>query len=381
MEYAKLRTYEPKPPISVYSLGPYASRAGTSADGEMQKYNRAISECVPYISASMGGCCHGLDELVEAEFAFFKNIPGRAEKLALASLAKAREQDQYEIENKALFYLLRIKLSQGDFSAVREIEKQLEAQMDKEFFLNRFTYHDIVFGWLHVQLGQSEDIAMWLKSDFEESELNSLLYGHGLELLVKVKYLYSIKNSSAALALLESLGEEYLSTDFVLGKIGKKALEALCRYQLQDREGAYRALETAWEHARPEMLVMPFVELGKDMRILAETALKDGFTGIPAPHLEDLCRDASAYAKKLYSVAEKYRVNQEIPAVNLSRRELETLKGLSQGFTREEIARNSSISVNTVKSAIRNVYSKLGAVNRADAVRIATAMNILKHEM
>jgi LuxR family maltose regulon positive regulatory protein len=49
------------------------------------------------------------------------------------------------------------------------------------------------------------------------------------------------------------------------------------------------------------------------------------------------------------------------------------LEGLAQGLTREEIARNLSISVNTVKSAVRSVYNKLGAVNRADAVRIAVS--------
>jgi LuxR family maltose regulon positive regulatory protein len=50
---------------------------------------------------------------------------------------------------------------------------------------------------------------------------------------------------------------------------------------------------------------------------------------------------------------------------------LNVLTGLSQGLTREEIAGASGISLNTVKSVIRSVYNKLGALNRADAVRIA----------
>jgi LuxR family maltose regulon positive regulatory protein len=56
---------------------------------------------------------------------------------------------------------------------------------------------------------------------------------------------------------------------------------------------------------------------------------------------------------------------------------MEILTGLSQGLTREELAVASSISVNTVKSVIRSIYNKMGAINRADAVRIATAMGIL----
>jgi LuxR family maltose regulon positive regulatory protein len=56
---------------------------------------------------------------------------------------------------------------------------------------------------------------------------------------------------------------------------------------------------------------------------------------------------------------------------------MEVLTGLSQGLTREEIAGLSAISVNTVKSTIRSIYNKLGAVNRADAIRIATALGLV----
>jgi LuxR family maltose regulon positive regulatory protein len=383
-EYAETSKYEVKPPLSVLTLGSYVCRAGTAENGEMQKHNRAISQYVPHVSFSMGGCCYGLEELAGAELAFFKYKLPEAEELALKALAKARERDQYEIENRALYYLLRIKFAQGDVTAIKEIESQLEAQMDKEFYLNRFTYHDIVFGWLNVQLEQGENIAWWLKSDFEENELNTLIYG--LEMLVKIKYLFSVKRCSAALAILGRWGEKYSSGDFVIGKIGKKVLEAVCRYQIQDKDGAYKALETAWNLARPEKLVMPFIELGKEMRTLLEAAIKDRFPGIPLEVLEDLRQDSSVYAKKLFSVIEKFRkpnyyegkTQPDQAGTALSRRESEVLKGLSHGFTREEIARESSISVNTVKSAIRNVYNKLGALNRADAVRKATAKGILK---
>jgi DNA-binding NarL/FixJ family response regulator len=63
--------------------------------------------------------------------------------------------------------------------------------------------------------------------------------------------------------------------------------------------------------------------------------------------------------------------------VSLSRREQDVLTGLSQGLTREEIAGLSSISINTVKSVISSVYNTLGAVNRADAVRIATSLGLV----
>jgi LuxR family maltose regulon positive regulatory protein len=63
--------------------------------------------------------------------------------------------------------------------------------------------------------------------------------------------------------------------------------------------------------------------------------------------------------------------------VRLSKREMEVLSNLAQGFTRQDIADANSISVNTAKSTITNVYNKLGAINRADAVRIAASLGIL----
>jgi LuxR family maltose regulon positive regulatory protein len=46
-------------------------------------------------------------------------------------------------------------------------------------------------------------------------------------------------------------------------------------------------------------------------------------------------------------------------------------------MTQEEIAGISSLSVNTVKSVVRSIYTKLGAINKADVVRIAADMGLV----
>jgi LuxR family maltose regulon positive regulatory protein len=219
-----------------------------------------------------------------------------------------------------------------------------------------------------------------LKNDFEESDLNSLAFG--LEVLVKAKYHFTEKRYPAVLAALERRGTRSALWDFVLGRIEKKVLEAACRYQLRDKEAAYATLEEAYNFALPNALFMPFTELGKDMRALTAAALKDKATSIPRAWLEDMRRNASGYAKKLFVVAEQYRPEEARKGIldqkgQLSRREMEILTNLSQGMTQEEIAGISSLSVNTVKSVIRSIYGKLGAVNKADAVRIAVSRGLV----
>jgi LuxR family maltose regulon positive regulatory protein len=381
-EYSKIGSLAISPPSSVLSLSAYVCLASTAENGEMIKFNNAIEKFTPLVAAMRGGCCYGEDDLAWAELAFFKNRLHEAEELSLKAVTKAREKDQYEIENRGLFFLLRIKLYQGDIDSVENIKQQLEAQMDKEFYLNRYIYHDMVLGWLYTQLGQSGKTAYWIRNSFEEIDMPPpLLYE--LELLVKVKYLISIRNFHAALALLKGSEEKYGACDSILGKLEKKTMEAVSRYRIHDNSGAFSALEEAWKYAEPEGLVMPFIELGKNMRTLIEAARKEKFSRIPIEVLNNLHINASLYAKKIFSASEKSRAKSDkashsLPGYGLSPRETDVLKNLSEGLTREEIAKSSAISVNTVKSVLRSVYNKLGALNRADAIRIATARGLLK---
>lgn len=61
----------------------------------------------------------------------------------------------------------------------------------------------------------------------------------------------------------------------------------------------------------------------------------------------------------------------------LSERELEVLYLLASGRTNAEIAKDLFVAVGTVKSHVNNVYRKLGAANRAEAVTRAREMRLL----
>jgi LuxR family maltose regulon positive regulatory protein len=234
-----------------------------------------------------------------------------------------------------------------------------------------------------------DKVAPWLKNDFEGSDLNSM--NLGLEVLVKARCHMVDRRYPAALAtlsIIENRSNPYDSGGFLFGMVSRRAMEAVCRYRIHDKSGAFVDLERAYQLAIPNGLDMPFIELGKDMRSLVEAALKDGESAgitIPRPWLEKIRLGASAYAKKLFAIAAHYRTeaggNTAHSAsgiqATLSRREKEVLTGILQGMTRVEIAAQTSLSANTIKSITRSVYNKLGALNKADAVRIASGMDLL----
>jgi LuxR family maltose regulon positive regulatory protein len=379
--YYELNAFEVRPPMSVIPLSSYLCRVNSKEKGEMEKYIAAISATIPHILVTFGGCGLGMDDLCWGELAFFQGDTAAAEQFVLKALQNARLGKQYEIETRALFYLIRINLSWGNYPAIEELLTQLKAQLEEQRYPTRFINYDIVTGWYYAHIGQTDRLAPWLKNDFEKSDLNSIIFG--LEILVKAKYHFAEKRSPSVLAVLESWETTNSPWAFVLGKIERKTLEAVSRYQIKDKEGAFAALAEACHLSQPNAISMPFIEMGKDMRALADAALKENIPNLPRDWLEKTRLNAAAYAKKLLTEAESSQSTTarkgslDQAGVKLSRRELEVLINLSQGMTQEEIAGIFSLSVNTVKSIIRSVYNKLGAVNKADAVRIAASLGLV----
>ncbi|MDR3139538.1 MAG: LuxR C-terminal-related transcriptional regulator [Treponema sp.] len=373
-EPAKLRG-----PVTVINLGSYTCRVGSAKPGGPEKFIEALAASVPHIAATLNGCAWGMEDLARAELAYFKGDLDRAEKFLYQALYKAQKRNQYEIENRALFYLLRLHVALGDQDRLPDILKLLEAQIEVPDYINRYILYDITLGWFYTQTGLTGKIAPWLKEEFEERELNSFI--SGMETVVRAKWYITEKEFARALASLKSRENPFGLEVFLFGKILIKILEAVCRYNLGEEPGALRALEGAYALASPNALDMPFIETGRHMYLLAGAALKDKNSLIPQGWLEKIRRNASAYAKKLAAAAAKLgeqKKDRPAPEFILSRQERRVLTGLSQGMTRGDMAREYGLPITRIKNVISGIYLKLGAVNRADAIRIAIAMGLLK---
>jgi LuxR family maltose regulon positive regulatory protein len=257
----------------------------------------------------------------------------------------------------------------------------LEAQLEIPGYINRHIIHDIGMGRFYAHLGLTGHIAPWIRSEYEERELNSLF--HSFDIMVNLWRLFSEKDYAAVINILENKKNLQDLESFLLGKLELTILEAVTRYRREEGEKAFALLEEAWKLAAPASLDMPFIEMGEDMRLLAEALLarKDapGTAGglIPRPWLENIRSRASAYRKMLSLAAEQYRAAEQRtrkPGVYLTFRERNVLAALVRGLTRKEIAVKTGLSLNTVKGVISVLYGKLGAVNRAYAIRIALDM-------
>jgi LuxR family maltose regulon positive regulatory protein len=373
------------------NIGSYVIQVGfPAAPGEIDAFIAAYSAAVPYIAASMGGYRFGTDTLARSELAYYQGDLNKAEQFARQAIYQGREKGQYEVENRALFYLMRIGIRRGDITEIRELERQMEVQMEKGEYPYRDNIHDVVMGRFYTRLGLTEKIAPWLRTENEGEELN--VFFRGFDSLVKALCLFIEKDYPSALRVLT---EEQARGDLgssIFGMLEMTILEAVVRHRLGDQEGAFSALNRAYDAACPNNLNMPFIELGEPICSLVNALLKvradknggpenlespEAGREIPEEWLRTIRRDASAYAKKRSLVAAQYSGRDTAAAPAFSNWEREILNNLSQGRTVEELATGLNISVNMVKSAIRSVYAKLGAVNRADAIRIATSKGLL----
>src|SRR5215204_631210 len=159
------------------------------------------------------------------------------------------------------------------------------------------------------------------------------------------------------------------------GLIEILALQALVLWANNEKERAMSTLTQALALAEPEGFVRTIVDEGPAMAELLSAALEArqrGRLGSPVP---------VHYIRRLLVATEKDGAKAVQPATELpeplSERELEVLVLIAAGKSNPEIARELFIVLSTVKTHLKNVYRKLGARNRTQAVSRARELNLL----
>jgi LuxR family maltose regulon positive regulatory protein len=349
------------------NLNAWASRVGTARKGAMEEYIETLTRAIPHVSGILDGYMSGLDDLAEGELRFYKGNLKSAGEFIDRALRNAEAHRQYDIQNRALFYLIRIAVAQGNFEKTRELFKVLDSQSENDEYALRFTSYDIICGWYYALLGRSSLVPGWLKGEFSHESIGTLIAGFGN--FAKTKFFYADKRYYELLSFIDS-GR---GTDSILfGKLEMKALEAACYSRIKDSEAALTSLKEAYDLALSNDIVMPFIELGKDMRTLTAAAIRNNSRDIPQKWLEMINRKAATYAKRLTGVVSEYKkANHISDDVRLSARETDVLNDLYNGLSRSEIAAGRDLSINTVKMVLNTIYTKLNADNIADVIRTA----------
>jgi LuxR family maltose regulon positive regulatory protein len=154
------------------------------------------------------------------------------------------------------------------------------------------------------------------------------------------------------------------------------SLQTLALWASNEKEQAVGTLTQALEMAEPEGYVRTFVDEGAPMGDLLSATLEARQRG----HLDAAGRISVSYlARLLAAVAQEATApasDGRLPE-SLSERELEVLALIAAGESNGEIAGKLFVSISTVKTHVNNLYRKLGARSRTQAIARAREMDLL----
>jgi len=360
--------------LDIYYPGAWINFAGSSRKGSPEEFIAAISRNQALLQKSyIKGFMTGELELAQGELEFYRGDTSSAASYITLAVKQARSEKQFGLMHRALLYILRIALAQGNFSLAEQTLKDIKAQLDETEYLNRFFDYDISLSWYYCFLGMPENTVDWLKEDFMPYSHAACIDNFANQ--IKARYCYATRNYPPLLLYIEEMKRR---ESFLFGRIEMLAIEACVHYKLKNKEKAFAALRDAYETALPNGIVMPFIEMGKDMRTLTSALQKESKKTVPASWLEDISRKAATYAKRRSHIITKYTQATGITGnVVMSPRETDILTDISHGLSRNEIAAERGLSINTVKMVINNIHYKLGAENLADLIRIAVERKLI----
>ncbi|KAA3657168.1 MAG: LuxR family transcriptional regulator [Chloroflexi bacterium] len=274
--------------------------------------------------------------------------------------------------------LARVQLAQGDIAeAVNMVQKAKDSNPspDTPFYLRGGEYPDV---WLWLREGNLKNLDMWLKESKVKLEGNSfnikLTFSMYARVLITLGREFSNSTQiNNAFVLLKELLELTENSEWEKKVVELLALQALAYDADGKADQAISTLERALKLAEPESFIRTFVDEGPQMARLLYAALE-----------KDIVPN---YVRKLlaaFPAAEPEKAAEKQPSESdsdwietLSDRELEVLHLMAQDLSYKEIANQIMVSLNTVRTHIKNIYSKLMVNKRSQAIAKARELNLL----
>jgi LuxR family maltose regulon positive regulatory protein len=216
-----------------------------------------------------------------------------------------------------------------------------------------------------VRQGRTGEALDWAR-EHGLSVADDLSYVHEYEHITLARVLLASGSAVQASGLLDRLLQAAEHGGRAGSMIEILVLQALANDVRGDMRAALVPLERALTLAEPEGYIRVFVDEGPRMAALLQAAAK---RGIAAGYVQRLLSHFGTPASEPHA-----RQNLIEP---LSERELDVLRLLATDLDGPDIASELMISLNTLRTHTKSIYSKLGVNNRRAAVRRAEELALL----
>jgi LuxR family maltose regulon positive regulatory protein len=307
-----------------------------------------------------------------------------AEELSREGLEMAEQWSRF-LAISCYLVLSRVRQGRGDLEAAADLLdrcQRLAVEYDLTEMDDIIVDASLVRVWLAQ--GDLEAAARWVErrkfdSAAVAAELEGRQSGDSLEYVRQLEYVALGRFYVAqgyldqALEVLKPLSRATERQGWGLLLMETLALQALAFQEQGDLEQALTVLDRALTLGEPEGYVRTFVDEGEPMADLLREAASRGI----AP--EYVSRLLGVFEVTEHGALEEIGTAREVQplAEPLSERELEVLRLLNTSLSSAEMADELVVSVNTVRTHIRSIYSKLGVHSRYEAVDRARELKLI----
>ena len=269
---------------------------------------------------------------------------------------------------------LRLKIARNDFAGAYEIIQrawQFAAQYNAPDKINERIAS--LAASISLAEGDMVKTAVWAEQ-FAAHFDGSVSYEQEFELLTFCKILITQNKYAVALEWLNDLLDLAQKQARIRSVIRIRILLAKTHYLMGEQPAAIDHLHESLSLAEPEGFIRVFITPGESIkRMLLEIQGKGGGRTAVASL-------SPAYIQKLLDAFAKEQntfTPVKIGLEQFTARELEVLHTLAEGLSYSAIGDKLTISENTVRTHIKNIYSKLGVHNRTQVLLQAQEFGLL----
>lgn len=322
----------------------------------------------------------GIEYLYAAKACFERYELDEAHVYCYQAIRMAKQDQQHDVAMYGLFILLKVWIFRSNYDGVQrclEEIKDYEERYDKQSIRE---FAEAVFYWFDIYVDNPKAISEWVGKYKENILSGEPIKFERSALLCAVRLAEKNRNLQLAHELLIRIEaalverSEWVSASLLLLAKAKYYL------RVQDEGRARQCFLKALKQTYNNRIVMPFIQMGSVTLTLIDM-VRDSVTDEAERLWMLTLYEKTAEAEKRASIITKQNyLENRITTRNgcdLTKREREVLSYLAEGWTSSEIAHVMSITINGVKKHLARIYTKLGAINRADAVHIATVKGII----
>jgi LuxR family maltose regulon positive regulatory protein len=337
------------------------------ADGVLRRALGFAAERGSGLLPAVGSVRIGMGELLYE----WDELDAAARHLAEGVELAGRTGD-FEILMWGHIALSQVRRAQGDaegaLAAAREAERVAQGSGTDHAIVDAATWR----ARLHLMSGDLTAAAFEQERAAGVGEVRP--YSRTLERITLARLLLARNQPGEALRLLARLRASAQTAGRTIVML---ALQALALRAKGEKERAVSTLAEALALAEPEGYVRTFVDEGSEMAELLSGVLEAQQRG----RLDSPSRVPAHYLRKLLAALERDASGAALPAAELpeplSDREREVLQLIAAGKTNRRIASELFVSVGTVKTHINNLYRKLDAHSRTQAVARARELDLI----